>query len=158
MDKMNSISIAIAWCLAWGNKHQPQNKEVIQQMREALTNKQEFPEEVNKLVQQAQELEGLKFPNTVEELKQVTEKYPQLWESEIGLVYGGVTKVKPYVFESSKIQEVRGASALLDRINLVDLPAFFNKNYQPELVNENPEDKEKKKIGTIFNSMKLNNG
>ncbi|WP_027404210.1 type III-B CRISPR-associated protein Cas10/Cmr2 [Aphanizomenon flos-aquae] len=161
MDKMNSISIAIAWCLAWGNKHQPQNKEVIQQMREALTNKQEFPEEVNKLVQQAQELEGLKFPNTVEELKQVTEKYPQLWESEIGLVYGGVTKVKPYVFESSKIQEVRGASALLDRINLVDLPAFFNKNYQPELVNENPEDKEKKKnrYNIQFNEIKqwLNN-
>ncbi|MGB3492297.1 MAG: type III-B CRISPR-associated protein Cas10/Cmr2 [Elainellaceae cyanobacterium] len=51
--------------------------------------------------------------------------YPLLWEHKIGLVYGGATKIKQYVFESADLQEIRGASALLDRINLIDLPAFF---------------------------------
>ncbi len=39
---------------------------------------------------------------------------------------GGATKIKQYVFESSKLPEIRGASALLDRINLVHLPALFS--------------------------------
>lgn len=43
----------------------------------------------------------------------------------IGLVYGGATKIKQYVFESDKLAAIRGASGILDRINLVDLPAFF---------------------------------
>lgn len=34
----------------------------------------------------------------------------------IGLVYGGATKIKGYVFESPKLPEIRGASALLDRV------------------------------------------
>ena len=32
----------------------------------------------------------------------------------IGLVYGGATKIKGYVFEAPKLPEIRGASALLD--------------------------------------------
>lgn len=32
----------------------------------------------------------------------------------IGLVYGGATKIKNYVFEAPKLPEIRGASALLD--------------------------------------------
>ncbi len=52
-----------------------------------------------------------------------------MWQQQtgIGLVYGGATKIKGYVFEASNLQDIRGASALLDRINLVDLPAFFGK-------------------------------
>ncbi len=46
-------------------------------------------------------------------------------QCQIGLVYGGVTKVKQYVFESARLPEIRGASALLDRINLVDLRALW---------------------------------
>jgi len=51
--------------------------------------------------------------------------HPLLWKPKIGLIYGGATKIKQYVFESADLQEIRGASALLDRINLIDLPAFF---------------------------------
>lgn len=42
----------------------------------------------------------------------------------IGLIYGGATKIKGYVFEAPKLPEIRGASALLDWVNeqaLVDL-------------------------------------
>ncbi|MEI6442925.1 MAG: type III-B CRISPR-associated protein Cas10/Cmr2 [Nostocales cyanobacterium ELA583] len=135
MDKMNSISIAIpterlaiAWCLAWGNERQPQfDIKVLQEMCEALRNGGEVPAEVTEIVQQVEELQGINddyFPETLDELKH---KYSILWNqtTKIGLVYGGVTKVKQYVFEASKLSDIRGASALLDRINLIDLPAFF---------------------------------
>lgn len=45
----------------------------------------------------------------------------------VALVMGGATKIKQYVFESVKLAEVRGASALLDRINLRDARALFSK-------------------------------
>ena len=152
---MNSVNIAIpterlaiAWCLAWGNERKPQfDVTVLQQMCDGLRNGGEVPVEVTEIVNQVKKLQGIDekdFPQTLEELKT---KYADLWNktTKIGLVYGGVTKVKQYVFESSKIQEVRGASALLDRINLVDLRAFFNKDYEPELASENQEDREKQK-------------
>ncbi len=148
MDKINSISIAIAWCLAWGNERQPQfDITVLQEMREALNknNVKEVPESVKAIVQQVEELQNIKddyFPQTLNEIKH---QYSNLWNqtTKIGLVYGGVTKVKNYVFESSKIQEVRGASGLLDRINIIDLPAFFNKTYQ---TGSNKEDKNRYSI------------
>ncbi|MBD2415376.1 hypothetical protein FACHB389_18235 [Nostoc calcicola FACHB-389] len=135
MDKMSSVSIAIAWCLAWGDEKKPQHDlPVLQQMRQALNKGEEVPEEVQALVKQVRELEGIDknyFPKTLDELKN---DYPNLWNQNIriGLVYGGATKIKQYVFESSKIQDIRGASRLLDRINQIDLPAFFNQNYQPD--------------------------
>ncbi|MEH2352883.1 hypothetical protein [Nostoc sp.] len=120
---MNSVNVAIAWCLAWGNKREP--NDLTNQMREALNKGEELPEKVKALVKQSQELQNLKFPDTLEKLKELPEKYPQLWNSQIGLVYGGATKIKQYVFEAAKLPDIRGASALLDRINLIDLPAFF---------------------------------
>ncbi|MCB0085168.1 MAG: hypothetical protein KDE47_29710, partial [Caldilineaceae bacterium] len=37
---------------------------------------------------------------------------------QVGLVFGGATKIKAYVFESAKLPELRGGSVLLDRLNL----------------------------------------
>ncbi|MEA5513315.1 type III-B CRISPR-associated protein Cas10/Cmr2 [Nodularia sp. UHCC 0506] len=100
---------------------------------------EKVPEEVSSLVDAVRELEKLenpeKFPKTLDDLKQLTEKHSILWESKIGLVYGGATKIKQYVFEESKLPDIRGASGLLDRINLVDLPAFFN--IIPESIHQN---------------------
>ena len=129
-DSKKSMTIAIAWCLAWGEGRQPQFPlPLLQEMREALLNETEIPVEVEGIVEQVRQLEAIPqdfFPETITQLK---DNYPDLWnqETKIGLVYGGATKIKQYVFESAKIQDVRGASALLDRINLIDLPAFFNK-------------------------------
>lgn len=71
--------------------------------------------------------------------KQATSAYPQsrealktvaadsgLQDEKIGLIYGGATKIKQYVFEEAQLQDIRGASALLDRINLIDTPALFH--------------------------------
>ena len=55
-------------------------------------------------------------------------KYPLKDEKQqIGLVLGGATKIKGYFMESAKLPEIRGASALLDRINLEDVPALFGR-------------------------------
>ncbi|MFE1744285.1 type III-B CRISPR-associated protein Cas10/Cmr2 [Coleofasciculus sp. H7-2] len=132
-NSVHSITTGIAWCLAWGDKRGPQFKLSVQQMRQALNEGKEVPEEVRSLIDEVQKLENLSFPNTLDELKQLTEQHPTLWNARIGLVYGGATKIKQYVFEASKLPDIRGASALLDQINLIDLPAFFGKVYRPEL-------------------------
>ncbi|MEH2195473.1 MAG: type III-B CRISPR-associated protein Cas10/Cmr2 [Nostoc sp.] len=122
---------ALAWCLAWGEKHNLNQDELstLHQMRQALQKGQDVPESTISVVQQAQYLYDIPnpkeyFPKTIKELHN---DYRDLWQQEtrIGLVYGGATKIKQYVFEASKLPDIRGASALLDRINLVDLPTFF---------------------------------
>ncbi|MBN3895678.1 MAG: type III-B CRISPR-associated protein Cas10/Cmr2 [Nostoc sp. NOS(2021)] len=129
MENPSSIMIAIAWCLAWGDQRKPKYKlEVLQQMQQALKDGEDVPEEVRFIVEQVQKLQGIDkdyLPKTLDELKS---EYPDLWNQiiRIGLVYGGATKIKPYVFESAKIQDIRGASALLERINVYDIPILFS--------------------------------
>jgi CRISPR-associated protein Cmr2 len=52
-------------------------------------------------------------------------RHPLAGDLRIDLVYGGATKIKQYVFESARLPEIRGASALLDHINRLDLPALW---------------------------------
>ena len=130
----SAIGIGIAWCLAWGDKRKPQFEiGVLQEMRRALNSGEEVPEDVREIVDRVRELLNIpdnipkgEFPETITDLQN---QYHNLWNQtgEIGLVYGGATKIKQYVFDEAKLPDIRGASALLDRINLVDLPAFFNK-------------------------------
>lgn len=118
-NSQHSITTAISWCLAWGDKREPKfDIAVLQQMRQALNDGKAVPEEVRLLVEQVQELQGIDkeyFPESLDELKS---KYSNLWGQNIriGLVYAGATKIKQYVFESSKIQDIRGASALLSTL------------------------------------------
>ena len=125
-NSASSIATGIAWCLAWGEGREPQfDINVLWEMRRALNSGEEVPAEVKQIVDRVRVLEKLEFPETLEKLRQLTATHSALWESKIGLVYGGATKIKQYVFEAAKLPDIRGASALLDRINLVDLPAFF---------------------------------
>ena len=125
LDNQGSIKIAIAWCLAWGSGEQPSlDRHTLMQMRQAMRAGDPVPAAAQPYVELAENLENIPFPKTLAQLQQ---GYPQFWNhaTPIGLVYGGATKIKQYVFEAPKLQDIRGASALLDRINLVDLPAFF---------------------------------
>ena len=89
----SSIEIAYAWCLAWGSELQPQvDVKVLHQMRQAILNGDEVPEPARSYVQQAQELNKLPYPQTLNELKALSDNHPKLWNSRIGLVYGGATK------------------------------------------------------------------
>lgn len=107
------VTYAIAQCLTWNSDL---NSEVINRDLQAAIPTLHSP------------FDALK---TAADLKTFADQYPTLWNSKIGLVYGGATKIKQYVFESTDLQEIRGASALLDRINLVDLPAFFQAETSP---------------------------
>lgn len=156
MENRNSITIAITWCLAWGDKREPKFDLTPQQMREALTQGKELPNDVQDLLRQVEKLQGIDekyFPPNLDTLKN---DYPELWNQtiRIGLVYGGATKIKQYVFESAKIQEIRGASGLLDRINIIDLPAFFNKKNPQKIAEE-----DKNRYNIQFNQIRtwLNN-
>ncbi|MBD2491463.1 type III-B CRISPR-associated protein Cas10/Cmr2 [Aulosira sp. FACHB-615] len=131
-DSRIRIITALAWCLAWDKKNNLSQDELssLHQMRQALQKGQDVPESTKTFIQQAQRLYNTfedSTPQTLNELKE-KEDYLKLWEDKrrIGLVYGGATKIKQYVFEAAKLPDIRGASALLDRINLVDLPAFFS--------------------------------
>jgi CRISPR-associated protein Cmr2 len=127
-NKHNPITTALAWCLAWGDRLEPQfDLPLLQKMRQALNDGDEVPAEVRSLVDlvvQLQDIDKSYFPRSLHDLQK---EYPSLWKqtTKVGLVYGGATKIKQYVFEAAKLPDIRGASALLDRINLVDIPAFF---------------------------------
>src|SRR4028118_323442 len=119
-----AVATGIAWCLAWGDRRKPQfDIGVLREMRRALNSGEEVPAEVREIVDRVQELLAIpekisreEFPETITDLQN---KYPNLWNQtgEIGLVYGGATKIKQYVFDEAKLPDIRGASALIDRIN-----------------------------------------
>lgn len=118
------IKFAIIWCLA--DNHLRENKYNLgspQELRSLLTAKQEFSD----LWSQVKKLEDLvnKFPENKQQLTEIIQDNPLLWSEKIGLVYGGATKIKQYVFDAAKLPDIRGASAILDKINLVDIPSFF---------------------------------
>ncbi|MFE4108363.1 type III-B CRISPR-associated protein Cas10/Cmr2 [Almyronema epifaneia] len=123
------LEIGLAWCFAWGEAKIPQvDIHVLRQMRRAIKTGEAFPEAIQlhlKRIIQLNHLDKANYPENAEALTALVQKYPDLWNKRIGLVYGGATKIKQYVFEASKLQDIRGGSALLDRINLIDLPAFF---------------------------------
>lgn len=122
------LKIALAWCLAWGSERQPKcDRTVLDAMTNALKGNGEVPADVREIVTQVEHLQNIPDdaqPKDIAAFKQVA---GDLWNQHtpIGLVYGGATKIKGYVFESANLMEIRGASAILDRINLIDLPAFF---------------------------------
>jgi CRISPR-associated protein Cmr2 len=118
------LQIAIAWCLAYSPEIDRETQ--LAALRKCFNNGSSCREDLQKIVAAVASLMSEEHPETITDLQAIIQKHPLLWNNRIGMVYGGATKIKQYVFESSKLQEIRGASALLDNINLVDLPAFFH--------------------------------
>ena len=126
--------IAIAWCLAWGDRKQLEKTELdkLQQMRQALHGETTVLQDMRQYVTIAEKFYDIDKNYTPQTLGQLKADYKELWSatvsgSPIGLVFGGATKIKQYVFEATKLNDIRGASALLDRINLNDIPGFFGR-------------------------------
>ncbi|MGD1713110.1 type III-B CRISPR-associated protein Cas10/Cmr2 [Dapis sp. BLCC M172] len=132
---LEKIYKGIAWCLAWGNEKElkfdiPTFEKLSNSTLEKMshpTEENEIAEKLENIINKVQKLQDIDnyFPEKITDLK--NEKYKELWDEEtpIGLVYGGATKIKQYVFEAAKLTDIRGASAILDKINLVDLKEFF---------------------------------
>ncbi|WEU40291.1 MAG: HD domain-containing protein [Candidatus Odinarchaeum yellowstonii] len=60
--------------------------------------------------------------------------YQQIFEDQDGLclISGDVDRVKDYVYESSRLPEIRGASELLNELNLNSIPEIFSKQLSKE--------------------------
>lgn len=131
----SKILTAIAWCLAWGEQREP--LPAFKALRDALKARQlstaeaTLPDDSKALLARVRSLQAIDdtalqadYPPTLDALKQ---QFSDLYadQTPIGLVLGGATKIKQYVFESANLPDIRGASALLDRINLCDLPSLF---------------------------------
>lgn len=125
----DTLKVGLTWCLAWGEaKTSDIDIQVLRKIRQTLQDREALPEAVQPYLEQIHQLGQLsksQYPENVAALTSLADNHQDLWNKRIGLVYGGATKIKQYVFEASKLQDIRGASALLDRINLIDLPAFF---------------------------------
>jgi CRISPR-associated protein Cmr2 len=107
------FDIGIAYCMAYDQRGGVPDATAIEHFRQFVASLPQAPD--------TQSPEAMR--RHVQELQQRAEtaRNPQ-----IALVMGGATKIKQYVFESAKLPEIRGASSLLDQINLVDLPALFS--------------------------------
>ena len=74
-------------------------------------------------------------------------------QQQIGLVLGGATKIKGYFLESVRLPEIRGASTLLDRINLEDIPALFGRKIPDDPQrSESIRDNFRKRTGHILSA------
>lgn len=121
-DPAQQIQVAIAWCLIDANQR---DAATLETLRNHFYQGEPCGEALQATVTALDGLFILSYPETITQLQGYTQQFPILWEKSIGLVYGGATKIKPYLFDVPKLHEIRGASALLDNINLVDLPAFL---------------------------------
>jgi CRISPR-associated protein Cmr2 len=125
------ILLGVTWCLAYA-PGSSNNQATLQALRQHFYHDQPCRDDLAEIVAAVRSLSGLTHPKTLPELQQYIADHPTLWQNKIGVVYGGATKIKPYVFDVPKLHEIRGASALLDNINLVDLPAFFHADNSAE--------------------------
>jgi len=107
---------AIAYCLAYED---PQTREALRAWWEAAESESLDANEAARTYLEAAEWAlspALDTPDS------------PLADRQIALVSGGATRIKAYVFESTRLPEIRGASILLDRINLVDLRGLWAKS------------------------------
>jgi CRISPR-associated protein Cmr2 len=135
ISPQHSVSIALAWCLKYNDS---KAIDTIQSLRAALAAEQPVPKPWQSTWKDIQTLNQIFQDDFPEKLSDLSKAYPPLCDpnAKIGLVYGGATKIKQYVFETENLQDIRGASAILDRINLVDLPAFFGRGGENQFVAE----------------------
>jgi len=107
------FEVAIAYCLAYDQQVGAPTTEIIEHFSE-LAQACLAPPETD-------------APEGIRQHLQALQQKADMWgDPKFALVMGGATKIKQYVFESSKLPEIRGASALLDEINLTELPALFS--------------------------------
>jgi CRISPR-associated protein Cmr2 len=125
------IQVAIAWCLVY-SPDSGANTANLKALRQYFYRQQPCGDALTEIVTTVEALDRLDYPGAIADLQAIAENNPELLRHKVGLVYGGATKIKPYVFDLPKLHEIRGASALLDNINLVDLPAFFGADSSDE--------------------------
>lgn len=130
-DRARKLAWGIAYCLAYDQSFGPPELERLRRLIEQDEMPQGTRTDVAALVAEVARLVVAPFDpkkefRTKDELRRdrLAELSSQL--PAVAVLMGGATKIKQYVFESVKLPEIRGASCLLDRINLRDLRALFS--------------------------------
>ena len=131
-DRASKLAWGIAYCLAYEQGFGPHELGRLRCLIEQDVMPQGTRKDVAALVAEAARLVVAPF-----DPKEEFRTKDELWRSRlaelseqlppIALLMGGATKIKQYVFESVKLPEIRGASCLLDRINLQDVRALFSR-------------------------------
>jgi CRISPR-associated protein Cmr2 len=134
-ERIERLACGIAYCVLYDRGVSENTLKELPDLFAASPRPDELPsDEVTATIEAARLVVTLSessenLPRTKDALNK--SRLIQLCESlrdpKIGVVMGGATKIKQYVFESAKLPEIRGASGLLDRINLYDIPALFSR-------------------------------
>ena len=130
---------AITYCLAYDHWRQSPNSETLGRLLGGELPRTDDERLLNQMIQLAR-LVAQESPDSTNaeepqiHLQRIQEAAAALGNPKVALLMGGATKIKQYVFESARLPEIRGASGLLDRINLYELPALFAK--QPSWLRE----------------------
>jgi CRISPR-associated protein Cmr2 len=132
-ERARKLAWGIAYCLAYDRGVSGTAMERLRQLVEAEPMPQGHLADEVALIAEAARLvvapqgDVADLPQTKEALQNSRLMQLSKWlnSPRIALVMGGATKIRQYVFESAKLPEIRGASGLLDRINLRDVPALF---------------------------------
>jgi CRISPR-associated protein Cmr2 len=114
MNESRDFAPAIAACFDYDNTLH--RDELSNKIRDLFDEKKPIPQSKEELHQRNDELNALTGGR------------------KIALVYGGATKIKDYVFEAPKLPEIRGASALLDWVNEVELPKLWGADTPEQFV------------------------
>ena len=96
------LKLALTWCLAWGEEQHPKyHRHLLDTFIQS--NGEEIPVELQDIVQQVEQLQAIPSDAEPETLIAVQELVGDIWNqtTPIGLVYGGATKIKQYVFDSA---------------------------------------------------------
>lgn len=136
----SQLDTALVWCLAWGPDQKCRDTDLVnvlpllREIQDTKNGQNQTKPDVSSIAPQAQvfvdlvwDLKQVEFPETQEAVNRLLGGAIGAETATVGLIYGGATKIKQYVFEGAKLPDVRGASALLERINFIDLPALFGK-------------------------------
>jgi CRISPR-associated protein Cmr2 len=137
VDTSPDFVVAIAYCLAYDHLGRAPNRDTLHRLQGGVEPRSDEERWLAQTLALAQNL--VQLPPAAEEaeehlrhLRHIQDQAIHIERAQIALLMGGATKIKQYVFESAKLPEIRGASALLDRINQVDIPALFNVRYTDE--------------------------
>ena len=128
--------VAVTYCLGYEQLGQSPDLAVLRRLRNGDTPQNDQERTLHKIMDVVrftfEELPDRQSPDDFyNHLRQVKARLETegLGDPQVALISGGATKIKQYVFESAKLPEIRGASALLDQINLVGIPTLFHSTF-----------------------------
>jgi CRISPR-associated protein Cmr2 len=124
---MPNFARALAYCLSYDRVGDSPDLSLLERLLSGQTMTADEERLANAVLLAQEALTSVPGDESARErLQRIAERSRSLGNPRVALVAGGATKIKQYVFESARLPEIRGASSLLDRLNLVAMRALFS--------------------------------